>query len=269
MPIASIIIPCYNHGRFVDEAVDSALAQTCGDLEILVVNDGSTDPATNRHLENYERPRTRVLHPGKNLGKAGACNFGIQEARGEYILVLDADDRIGPTYLEQAARVLADRPGVGIVSCEADYFGTKSGRWHLPEYSLPLMLVMNLIHCTAWFRRRDWETTGGMSTDILLSDWEFWLKLVALGRDVVRLPDTLFFYRRHWATQHHISFRIDERAFAEDAYRIALKHKDLYARHPEVLLEQIRDLKLDIVAERERAPHRRVRRWIRKLLGRG
>ena len=95
MPKVSVIIPCYNQGACLEEAVDSVLAQTFQDFEILVVNDGSTDEATIRMLGKYERPKTRVIHTD-NQGLAMARNNGIREARGAYILPLDADDKIGP-----------------------------------------------------------------------------------------------------------------------------------------------------------------------------
>lgn len=85
MPKVSVIIPCYNQGAYVDGAVESVLAQTFRDFEIIVVNDGSTDGATNRLLADYHRPQTRVLRT-ENRGVAMARNHGIGVATGEYIL---------------------------------------------------------------------------------------------------------------------------------------------------------------------------------------
>ena len=98
MAKVSVIIPCYNQGAYLNEAVESILAQSYRDFEIIVVNDGSTDEETNRLLSGYDRQQTRVLHT-ENQGLSSARNNGIREAQGEYILPLDADDRIDPTYL--------------------------------------------------------------------------------------------------------------------------------------------------------------------------
>ena len=102
MPSVSVVIPCFNQGHFVDEAVDSVLAQSFDDFEIIIVNDGSTDGHTDRLPEDYPRERARVLTT--NQGLAAARNNGIAAAQGTYILPLDADDRILPGYLEKSVR---------------------------------------------------------------------------------------------------------------------------------------------------------------------
>lgn len=196
MPKVSVVIPCYNQGAFIDEAVDSVLAQTFTGLEIIVVNDGSTDVATNHKLLRYEREKTRVLATS-NQGLAAARNNGIAAARGEYILPLDADDRIEPRYLEEAVAVLDQQPEVGIVYCQARLFGAVDADWQLPEYSLAEMLLDNVIFCTALFRRADWQAVGGYDPGMIYGweDYEFWLALLERGREVRRLPGRYFHYR--------------------------------------------------------------------------
>ncbi|HNX59960.1 MAG TPA: glycosyltransferase family A protein, partial [Spirochaetota bacterium] len=134
MPKVSVIIPCYNQGIYVDEAVDSVLRQTFDDYEIIIVNDGSTDEITNEKLKSYCRPRTRVLTT-ENQGLAEARNTGIRNSSGVYILPLDADDVIAETYLEKAVAILDGNQKVGIVYSRAMLFGERSGEWRLPVYS--------------------------------------------------------------------------------------------------------------------------------------
>ena len=95
MPKVSVIIPCYNAGEWIDEAVDSVLSQTYKDYEIIIVNDGSSDPLTQEKLRSYESSSIQVIHQ-ENKGPAAARNTGIRSARGEYILPLDADDMLVP-----------------------------------------------------------------------------------------------------------------------------------------------------------------------------
>jgi len=196
MPKVSVVIPCYNQGPYLDEAVESVLLQTWQDFEIVIVNDGSTDEYTNRLLASFSRPRTRIITTA-NQGLAQARNNGIAAAQGEYILPLDADDRIGREYLEKAISILDDQPKTGIVYCHAEKFGAESGPWHSPNYSLRRMLLGNQIFCTALFRREDWQRIGGYKPEMKAGweDWDFWLSLLELGRDVYRIPDVLFFYR--------------------------------------------------------------------------
>src|SRR5690348_2571583 len=123
----SVVIPCFNAGEHLDEAVRSALAQTHADLEVVIMDDGSTDPATRRLLDGAAAwPRTRILRQA-NAGPSAARNAAIEAATGEFILPLDADDRIEPGYVEQAAAILQSRPEVGIVYCRAMKFGAESG----------------------------------------------------------------------------------------------------------------------------------------------
>jgi glycosyltransferase involved in cell wall biosynthesis len=115
-PKVSVIIPCYNLGEYLDEAVGSVLSQTYQGFEILVVDDGSTEPATRALLADYRRPDTRVIHAAYG-GLAAARNLGIASAAGEYLCALDADDRLDPTYFEKAVPVLDADPSIGFVSC--------------------------------------------------------------------------------------------------------------------------------------------------------
>ena len=198
MARVSVVIPCYNQGHYLEDAVSSVLDQTCGDFEIIVVNDGSTDPDTHQFLEDYRPPKTRIIHT-ENRGLPSARNTGIAVATGDYILPLDADDKIGPEYFELALEVLETQSDVGIVYGEAAFFGARSGIWELPEFEMSRMLVSNLIYCSAMFRKSDWERVEGYNPNMLYGweDWDFWLSIIELGRRVVRIPRLLFHYRTH------------------------------------------------------------------------
>jgi glycosyltransferase involved in cell wall biosynthesis len=228
LPRVTVVIPCFNHGRYLDEAVGSALAQTHADLEVVVVDDGSTDPETVALLDHYERPRTRVLR-GPNAGPSAARNRGIAEGTGEYVLPLDADDRIAPTYVEKAVRLLDEDPRVGIVYCRAEYFGDRSGPWELPPYGLPRILRENMIFCTALFRRTDWSAVGGFRTlRHGWEDWDFWLSLIERGRDVRLIPEALFTYRIKGASRN-ADLHAERRKTDETLRGIVTAHLGLYA----------------------------------------
>lgn len=233
MPKVSVVIPCYNQGVYLDEAVISVLEQSWQDLEIIIVNDGSTDGETVDILSFYERPRTRVIHT-ENRGLAAARNAGIAEARGAYILPLDADDRIGKEYLEKGVTVLESRPDVGIVYCLAEKFGADNGAWNSPRFSLRRMLLGNLIFCSALFRREDWERTGGYDPGMASGweDWDFWLSLLELGRGVYRIPEVLFHYRVKEVSM----------ARSMDPAKKVEMHLRVMGRHPTLFIEAARPL---------------------------
>ncbi|MFU8866411.1 glycosyltransferase family 2 protein [Natronococcus sp.] len=100
MPAVSIVIPTYNRASVVGRAIDSALAQTHGDLEVIVVDDGSTD-GTGAVLDSYDDDRLIVLETGTNGGANAARNRGIERASGEFVSFLDSDDELAPTHVER------------------------------------------------------------------------------------------------------------------------------------------------------------------------
>lgn len=241
MARVSVVIPCYNQGQFVDEAIQSVLAQTWQDFEIIVVNDGSTDPLTVACLEQLNVPETRLLHTD-NQGLPSARNNGIRVAQGEYILPLDADDRISPTYLEQAVALLDNDPELGIVYCKGEYFGDKNGEWLLPDYSLAEMLLNNIIFCTAFFRKADWEKVGGFDPAMVhgWEDYDFWLSLLELGRKVEKIPEVLFYYRIR--SDSMLRSR-EKKQKVEMLVKIFHKHERLYKEHIAVLFDRLVDIK--------------------------
>lgn len=201
MPLISVIIPCYNQGPFLAESISSVLDSDFADIEIIVVDDGSTDPETCRILEVLDYPKTRLIRR-INGGLAAARNSGIAEAKGQYILPLDADDRIGPHYISQAVAALEPDLALGIVYCRAEKFGAESGPWRLPPFFRWRMGLGNIIFCSAIYRRDDWDKARGYDENLRRGweDWDFWLSLLESGRQVLCLPQTGFFYRKHPAS---------------------------------------------------------------------
>lgn len=200
MPLVSIIIPCFNQGQYLAESIGSVLASDHDELEIIVVDDGSTDPATITLLEQLNYPKTRLIRQ-ENRGLAGARNRGIAEAQGLYILPLDADDRIDPRYISQAVAALEADQRLGIVYCRAEKFGAEQGPWQLAPFSRWRMGLGNIIFCSALYRRADWLQVGGYDETLRRGweDWDFWLSLLELGRRV-RCLDLVGFHYRKQAT---------------------------------------------------------------------
>lgn len=241
VPRVSVIVPCYNHGQFLDEAIASVLAQTYADYEIIIVNDGSTDEETLTLLNGYDKPKTKVIHTS-NQGLAAARNKGIEESSGVYILPLDADDRISPTYMEKAVRVLDERDEVGIVYCEAMFFGEKTGRWELPSYEFSQFLMSNLIFASAFFRKSDWAKTGGYNSNMIYGweDYDFWLSLIELGREVHQIPEVLFHYR-HRADSMVNAIKREQQIYSST--QIFKNHRDLYTENIRVVFEDFAKLR--------------------------
>lgn len=236
-PKVTVVIPCYNHGAYLDQAVDSVLRQSFTDFEIIIVNDGSSDPETVRLLGEYQRPRTRVLNTTNN-GVSSARNTGIASAKGSYILPLDADDWIAPSYLEKAVAILEARPEVGVVYCDEQMFGEREGGWDMQPYHPVALLFDNLIHPAAFFRKSDWEKVGGYSSKFVYGweDWDFWVSMSRLNKEVLKIPEVLYYYRIRSDSRDH-SMRMHHKIAMMTL--IILKHKKLYFRHAPLLFKKI------------------------------
>jgi glycosyltransferase involved in cell wall biosynthesis len=196
-PAVSVIIPTYNRAPLLPRALDSVLAQTYADFEVLVVDDGSSD-ATAEVLARYSDDRVRVLRHPVNRGVGAARNFGLREARGDFIAFLDSDDEWLPDKLAlQLARFRALGEDVGLVysgmeSVSGD--GTRSARE--PAFAGDVyreMLRRNVIEgggSNAVIRREVVSRVGFFDEDIpAIEDYEYWLRIARLYRvDYVRDP---------------------------------------------------------------------------------
>jgi glycosyltransferase involved in cell wall biosynthesis len=237
MPRVSIVIPCYNAGELLKEAVQSALAQTYDDLEVVIVDDGSTDPVTQHILLNASWPRTRWVRQS-NAGPSAARNHAIRLAEGEYILPLDADDTIEPEYVAKAIAILDANPKVGVVYCKARKFGAEQGPWNLPAYTLRELVIDNVIFVTALFRKADWNAVGGYNEKLRhgVEDYEFWVKVVHLGREVVQLEDCLFNYRIQQKSRTS-EFQEGRNVVVQTYAEIFRANIDFYLANAEMLFE--------------------------------
>lgn len=241
MPEISVIIPCYNQGQYIDEAVESVLAQSFEDYEIIIINDGSTDKYTAELLKDYNMPKTRVIH-SSNQGLAAARNRAITAAGGKYILPLDADDKIGKDYLIKASDMLNMESDIGIIYCESEFFGDRKGRWPLPEYTLEKMLLENLIFASAFFRKEDWQKVGGYNLNMKAGweDWDFWLSIIDLGRKVYKIPEVLFYYR---IKKHSMITNLTSSDYIKLHTQIFNNHRKLFSDNMESIFREIYDLK--------------------------
>ncbi len=229
-PTVSVVIPCHDDGKYLDEAIDSVLKQTYDDVQIIVIDDGSTEEGTVRLLEEYERPKTKLIRTARK-GLATARNIGVRACDSKYILPLDADDKIKETYLEKAVGIMQANDSIGIVYCNAELFGAEYGPWELQPYRFPEILHGNMIFCSALFRRSDWETVNGYNPNMVYGweDYDFWLSLIELGREVCCIPESLFCYRR----------RPDSMLGKMTDEHVVFSYSQLFRNHPRLYAENI------------------------------
>lgn len=194
-PNISIIIPCYNQAQYLDECLQSVLEQTYSNWECIIVNDGSPDN-TEEVAKEWLKKDSRFKYVYKeNGGLSSARNVGIKEAKGEWILPLDADDKIAKDYLLLASERFGE--DYKVIYGKAEKFGDESGLWLLPDFNLETLSKFNMIFCSAFFRKTSWEKVGGYDENIKLGweDWDFWISLLKEGGNVYRIDKVCFYYR--------------------------------------------------------------------------
>jgi glycosyltransferase involved in cell wall biosynthesis len=200
-PPISVIVPCYNHGRYLPAAVASVVAQTNTDWELIIVDDGSTDDSAavaEQIIASYPGHRMQLLRQS-NQGLSASRNNGIRAARGSYILPLDADDQIEPDMLAATLAVLHRRPEVGFVYTDVQMFGEENRIWSGGSYSLDKLRFDCPMVPSTLFRKQAWAATTGFRSNLFpqgYEDWDFWLSLAAAGWQGAHIARPLVRYRR-------------------------------------------------------------------------
>jgi len=194
----SIIIPCFNHGQYIQDAIESTKQIENIDYEVIIVNDGSTDPLTLRKLKELEDIGYTVISH-ENSGPAFSRNAGIRNSTGRYILPLDADNKLKPEYIYKGIRIL-DKGMFDIVYANPIFFGedTPSRKFRVRPFNGDDLFIDNYIDTCALFKREVWEVTGGYDSDNRFKgheDWEFWVHAFVKGFRFYHLDEALYYYR--------------------------------------------------------------------------
>jgi glycosyltransferase involved in cell wall biosynthesis len=193
-PRVSIIVPCHNGGRFLDGLLASLGAQTFRDFETIIVDNGSTDVATREKLKHLG-PEVRVVHQ-ENRFLPGARNRGFLEAQAEFVLPLDCDDVLEPSFLAETVPLLENAASdVGFVFTHARLAGTLAGvlQRHLNRFD---QLFLNQLPYCMLVRRSAWQAVGGYDEAMRdgTEDWEFNIRLSRAGFCGIELAEPLFVY---------------------------------------------------------------------------
>jgi glycosyltransferase involved in cell wall biosynthesis len=194
----SIVIPCYNHGPYLREAVSSVKGLEGILYEIIIVNDGSTDSYTLDVFEDLESEGCKIIHQA-NLGLGAARNTGILQAKGKYILPLDADNKIKLEYI-LASKEILDNDISDIVYGNPEFFGDiEPSRLFKPcEFDILKIFNDNFIDACAIYRKAVWEKNKGYETNMPFpghEDWEFWINSYSNGFRFKYLDSNLYYYR--------------------------------------------------------------------------
>jgi glycosyltransferase involved in cell wall biosynthesis len=226
MSIVSVIIPCYNQGEFLSDAVGSVLRQIYKEWEIVIVNDGSTDN-TQECIENEIKKspqKIRSITHESNKGLSAARNTAIKNAKGPFILPLDADDMIKSNFLSECVPLIT-RGLADIIYTDIEYFGSCKGIKKMPNYNFKNYVKRNQFCCSALYHKKHCVEVGGYDESFKYGyeDWEFGIRMGKAGHRGLRIPKALFLYRQR----------------ANSMLSTTRKHgieiwKQIYLKHPEL-----------------------------------
>lgn len=228
--IVSIIVPCYNQAQFLDMCLQSVLDQSFTDWECIIVNDGSPDN-TEEIVQVWLDKDSRYKYLSKeNGGLSSARNLGITHASGEFILPLDADDYIAGEYVAKAMQAFQEDATLKIVYCKAQKFGSSNEPWILPDFSQYNLSRKNMIFCSAFFRKKDWETVGGYDLNMIYGweDWEFWIAILKNGGNVKCLESIGFYYR---TKPESMLTQVKQEQGEYLLDYLSVKHADFFVKH--------------------------------------
>lgn len=240
--LVSIIVPCFNQAEYLNTTLESVINQIFPNWECIIVSDGSHDNTEEVANQWCKKDQRFQYISQENGGLSSARNKGISVAKGTFILPLDADDKISANYIDLAIQEFSKNDMLKVVYCNAEFFGEKSGKWHLKPYSFEALLRYNMIFCSAIFRKEDWQKTGGYDQNMKygLEDWEFWIHVLKSGGEVKKLDILGFFYRVK--TKSMIKSMTDEQVSYSENY-VLNKHKDAYDKAYDSLLNENKQMK--------------------------
>lgn len=235
MDLVSVIIPCYNQGKYIEECINSVKNQDYENIEIIIVNDGSTEQETKDILNDLKNDKSLKIFNIKNSGVAYARNYGIKKSNGKYILPLDADDKIGDTYIRKCISVLKEDKA-DIVYCLSRNFDANNKLVCLKEFSVKIMLQTNVVFCSAVFRRKDYDKTIGYNSNMIygLEDWDFWLSMIEQDLRFYRINEVLFYYRIKEKSRNY-NVNKDTNLYNKAVEQLKNNHKKLFKEYEEVL----------------------------------
>ncbi|MEE3715449.1 glycosyltransferase [Tumidithrix elongata RA019] len=224
-PLVSVIIPCFNYGQYLEEAVDSVLSQTFQDFEIIIVDDGSDDPLTIKVLDELSKPKTQVIRQS-NQKLPSARNKGIEAAQGKYICCLDADDVIKPTYLEKCL-IRLETENLDICYSWIQEFGDSCEIGKPGQFDIKTLVKQNCAAVSSVFKREMWEKVGGYDPKMVdgYEDWNFWIAIAKMGAIGAQINEPLFLYRKHGSSMIDSAIEKHDLLFKQ----IQANHQELYS----------------------------------------
>lgn len=227
IPLVSVITPCYNQARYLPDALESLLSQTCKNWECIIVNDGSTDNTEDVALSYCKEDRRIQYYFKQNSGVCDSRNFAVSKSKGKYLLPLDADDKISESYIENIIKTFESDETIDVVYGNAVFYGEHNGEIKLKSFNYKTLLLENVFYNSVAFRRERFEYVGGYNLNMKKGweDWELMISLLNENSKVVKIPELCYYYRiLSGSRERSISDKQRESLFLQ----IYENHKSIY-----------------------------------------
>lgn len=264
-PLVSIIIPCYNGELTIAETLESVIGQTYNNIEVLVINDGSTD-ATDNILNVYKNKYANIfVYNQLNRGLPASRNVGFKHSKGEYVVFLDADDLLDKDFTTACISEFDKDCSLSVVYTQTHFFERETGLFKLPELSMVKLLVGNCLTATAMIKSSLFRDVG-MYDEALnyAEDWEMWIRLFSKYPSFFKIERPLFFYRRRNSGDSMTDLNKVNKIEEEARLYIYNKHYNLYKLNG-MGLESFIDAYLKIPSY-ERIRMKYYNEWYRKIM---
>jgi pyruvyltransferase len=197
-PLVSIIMPIFNYAKRLNPTLSSIFNQDYSNFEIIIANDGSTDKYCLLKLESLKKSDSiKIIHK-ENTGVSSTRNFAIKESNGDYILPLDADDMILPSYIKTAVDIISNNPQISPVYCDTHHIGEMQGIQKRPEWSKEQLMKGPFIVNSSLYSKESYNYTGGYDENLQgWEDYDLWIRMMKEGYVGKRIPKPLFVYFHH------------------------------------------------------------------------
>lgn len=227
----SVIVPFYNMGNTIKETLTSISNIEYDNYEVLVINDGSTDPKSINEINTLQGSFKFRLINQSNQGLSSARNKGVEEAAGEFIAFIDADDKVDSKFYKKAVSLLQLKKNIYFVGSWVNYFENSTGIWPSFTPEFPYLLYFNMV-CGGGlvYKKSAYEEAGRNDGKLEygLEDWESVISLVGSGRHGVVIPEPLYHYRIRKGSMAR-RFTVEKILFSTKY--ISLKHSSLYSQY--------------------------------------
>lgn len=229
--LISILMPYYRLGDFLEEAVESVKAQTYENWELIVVDDCSPEKPAQEVLSKEKDPRIHIFRHDSNRGAYAARNTAASKSRGEFLVPLDSDDLLAPSYLEKTLNAALET-GASAVYSQVKYFGN-SDFIYVPSTDLGEIFSGHYPCNTLLMKREVYETVGGYKEIRLVEDTEFWISAIESGFKFAFIPEPLYLYRSH----ENGTIQTNRAAVGQAFLNVLLMHQESVREHLQTILK--------------------------------